>query len=75
MSEQKKPNVHVLEDGTILEHSHGEHGHHHSHAQTKAVLNRLSRAIGHLEINKTYGRRRQRLFRGTDSAFSSEICY
>ena len=26
---------------------HG-HGHTHSHAQTKAVLNRLSRAIGHL---------------------------
>lgn len=30
----------------------GEHGHHHSHAQTKAVLNRLSRAIGHLESIK-----------------------
>ena len=29
-------------------HSHG-HGHTHSHAHTKAVLNRLSRAIGHLE--------------------------
>lgn len=25
------------------------HGHTHSHAHTKAVLNRLSRAIGHLE--------------------------
>jgi len=70
MSETKETHVHVLEDGTILEHSHGEHGHHHSHAQTKAVLNRLSRAIGHLESI-----RRQRLFRGTDSAFSSEICY
>ena len=34
------------------EHGHGEHGHHHSHAQTKAVLNRLSRAIGHLESIK-----------------------
>ena len=41
MSETKETHVHVLEDGTILEHSHGEHGHHHSHAQTKAVLNRL----------------------------------
>ena len=49
MSETKETHVHILEDGTILEHSHGEHGHHHSHAQTKAVLNRLSRAIGHLE--------------------------
>ena len=29
-------------------HTHG-HGHTHSHAHTKAVLNRLSRAIGHLE--------------------------
>ena len=29
-------------------HTHS-HGHTHSHAHTKAVLNRLSRAIGHLE--------------------------
>ena len=43
MSEVKETHVHVLEDGTTIEHSHGEHGHHHSHAQTKAVLNRLSR--------------------------------
>ncbi|MGN8631362.1 metal-sensing transcriptional repressor [Blautia sp. HCP3S3_G3] len=47
--ETKETHVHVLEDGTVITHSHGEHGHHHSHAQTKAVLNRLSRAIGHLE--------------------------
>lgn len=58
---------HVLEDGTVLEHTHveeeshahevmhghvhphGEHGHGHTHQNTKAVLNRLSRAIGHLE--------------------------
>ncbi len=32
-------------------HEHG-HGHTHSHAHTKAVLNRLSRAIGHLESIK-----------------------
>ena len=32
------------------DHTHGpDHGHIHSHAHTKAVLNRLSRAIGHLE--------------------------
>ena len=37
---------HVLEDGTVVSHTHG---HTHSHEQTKAVLNRLSRAIGHLE--------------------------
>jgi len=32
-------------------HSHGSHGHHHVHSdeEKKAVLNRLSRAIGHLE--------------------------
>ena len=30
-------------------HSHGPHGHTHSHEHTKAVLNRLSRAIGHLQ--------------------------
>ena len=63
MNNTKEPHVHVLEDGTVVEHTHehshgseaqgghthGEHGHMHSHAQTKAVLNRLSRAIGHLE--------------------------
>ena len=43
---------HVLEDGTVIRHTHGPHGHTHSHAQTKAVLNRLSRAIGHLEAVK-----------------------
>lgn len=41
----KETHVHVLEDGTVLEHTHGEqehvhthdgtHPHHHSHAQTK----------------------------------------
>ena len=30
-------------------HAHGPHGHTHSHEHTKAVLNRLSRAIGHLQ--------------------------
>ena len=54
----EEKHVHVLEDGTVITHSHHHedsspashtHGHTHSHAQTKAVLNRLSRAIGHLE--------------------------
>ena len=49
MGEEQKTHVHVLEDGTVVEHSHGEHVHHHSHAHTKAVLNRMSRAIGHME--------------------------
>ena len=38
--------THVAEDGTVYEHSHG---HTHTHQNTKAVLNRLSRAIGHME--------------------------
>lgn len=39
--------THVLEDGTVVTHTHT-----HSHEHTKAVLNRLSRAIGHLEYIK-----------------------
>lgn len=54
---------HVREDGTVYEHTHTmahenesiphSHGNHtHTHENTKAVLNRLSRAIGHLESIK-----------------------
>ena len=45
---------HVHADGTIHTHAHGPdgHTHAHTHTQTKAVLNRLSRAIGHLEAVK-----------------------
>ena len=39
--------THVLEDGTVVTHTHT-----HSHEHTKAVLNRISRAIGHLESIK-----------------------
>ena len=39
--------THVLDDGTVVTHTHT-----HSHEHTKAVLNRLSRAIGHLESIK-----------------------
>ena len=42
--------THILEDGTVITHTHnGEHGHVHAHTQTKAVIDRLSRSIGHLE--------------------------
>ena len=55
--------THILEDGTAVTHTHEahhahssgtevhehDHGHTHTHENTKAVLNRLSRAIGHLE--------------------------
>ena len=36
---------HILEDGTIILHSH-------KHTQTKAVLNRMARLIGYLESTK-----------------------
>ena len=42
----KHTHTHVAEDGTVYEHSHG---HAHTHQNTKAGLNRLSRAIGHME--------------------------
>ena len=41
-------------DGDGAGHVHGHGGHPHVHENTKAVLNRLSRAIGHLEsVKKT----------------------
>ncbi len=41
--------THVLDNGTVVTHTHT---HTHTHENTKAVLNRLSRAIGHLESIK-----------------------
>lgn len=65
MNEQTQMHTHILEDGTVIEHTHEHHpheeshphthgpgGHVHSHEHTKAVVNRLSRAIGHLESIK-----------------------
>ena len=46
---QEHVHTHVLADGTTIQHTHG---HLHSHTQTKAVLNRMSRLIGHLESIK-----------------------
>lgn len=51
MDEKEHQRMHEL--GLIhvhghLEQEHSHHGHTHSHQHTKAVLNRLSRAIGHL---------------------------
>lgn len=37
--------THILEDGTVVTHSH-------VHTNTKAVINRISKAIGHLESIK-----------------------
>lgn len=50
--EKEHEHTHVLDDGAVIYHKHGEHGHHHSHTQTRAVLNRMSRLIGHLESIK-----------------------
>ena len=43
--------THILEDGTVVTHTH-DHAHPHHHENTKAVLNRMSRAIGHMESIK-----------------------
>ena len=50
--------THIAEDGTTYTHSHDNsdhaaHPHHHHHENTKAVLNRMNRAIGHMEAIKT----------------------
>lgn len=61
--------THILEDGTVIEHTHGAeessaphdgahthahgaHSHTHDPEHVKSVLNRISRAIGHLESIK-----------------------
>lgn len=44
---------HLHEEGASHEHEHEhEHGHGHHHPNSKAVSNRLARAIGHLEAVK-----------------------
>ncbi|MCR5369994.1 MAG: metal-sensing transcriptional repressor [Clostridium sp.] len=51
--EHSHDHEHTLDHGHTHEHEHGhDHGHTHSHTQTKQVVNRLSRAIGHLESVK-----------------------
>ena len=42
--------THIAKDGTVYTHTH-EEAHHHKN--TKAVLNRMNRAIGHMEAVKT----------------------
>ena len=42
---QVHTHTHVLPDGTVITHTH-------THTNTKAVVNRLSKAIGHLEAIK-----------------------
>ena len=55
MHEHEKEEVYYHDHGDGHIHSHPlehAHDHGHVHTQTKAVLNRLSRAIGHLESVK-----------------------
>ena len=61
IQEALPPGYHRHSDGSIHCHQHGEtdvipaghsHPHGHAHTQTKAVINRLARAIGHLESVK-----------------------
>lgn len=51
MEEKGQAHFHKGSDATEYSHSHNQ-GHKHSHKNTKAVLNRLSRASGHLESVK-----------------------
>jgi len=61
MEDKKTSQVHTHKapDGAEYSHNHdesreyeGKHGHNHNHQNTKMVLNRLSRASGHLEAVK-----------------------
>ena len=54
----KKQEIHESSHIHEHEHEHGhphthEHEHGHHHENTKAVLNRMSRAIGHMEAVRT----------------------
>ena len=51
MEEDNKYHTHTSADGAEFTHCH-EEGQPHAHKNTKVVLNRLSRAIGHLESVK-----------------------
>jgi Uncharacterized protein conserved in bacteria len=53
MKEKEHVHTHISDDGTEYSHSHnGEQEHQHCHQNTKAVINRLSRASGHLDSVK-----------------------
>lgn len=49
--ENEQHHDHVFEQDNGYEHAH-DHAHGHTHENTRAVLNRLSRAIGHLQSVK-----------------------
>ena len=43
--------THILKDGSGVTHSH-DHGHTHDPKEVRAIVNRLAKAIGHLESVK-----------------------
>ena len=48
--------THAEKDGNVITHTHrtsGEHGHYHSPEEKKRQINRLAKAIGHLQHVKT----------------------
>lgn len=49
MRDTSHEHSHIDADGNVYTHSHETGGHGHKHTNTKAVINRLNRAIGHLE--------------------------
>lgn len=57
--ENEHEHTHVLDDGTVITHTHEDHvheegvSHYHHHENTRAVINRMNRAIGHMESIKT----------------------
>jgi len=55
MNSEKQAHSHVHDQEQAHSHVHGQeqaHSHVHTHEQTQAVLNRMSRAIGHMEAVK-----------------------
>ena len=52
---EERKHIHISDDGKTYIHSHDndvEHNHKHVHQNTKAVINRLAKAKGHLESVK-----------------------
>lgn len=47
----EKTHTHEHANGKIVSHDHGNHEH--AHTQTKLVLNRMAKIIGHLESTKS----------------------
>ena len=47
--------THICEDGTVVTHTHrgaADHGHTHDPKEVRLIVNRLAKAIGHLESVK-----------------------